>query len=114
MENCLFCKIAGKIEPAEVVLEDGDIIVIKNKFARAPVHLLVMPKKHYSKQTAHFSHQNRLYDDLLEKAGQAATKMGLANGNYKIIINGSAVGHFDHEHLHLLGGWGKGGVPELE
>lgn len=112
--DCLFCKIAAHQEPGEVVLEDADIIVIKNKFPKAPVHLLVMPKKHYSKNSAHFSHQTNLYDDLMEKAGQAAQKMGLANGNYKIIINGSKVGHFDHEHLHLLGGWPEGQVPELE
>jgi histidine triad (HIT) family protein len=114
MEDCLFCRIAAHQESSEVVLEDGEIIVIKNKFPHAPTHLLVMPKKHISKAVAHFSHQNRLYDDLIKKAGEAAQICGLADGNYKIIINGGAIGHFSHEHLHLLGGWPSGGVPELE
>lgn len=114
MEDCLFCKIAAHQEPAKIIDETADIIVIENKFPKAPVHVLVMPKRHYSKQQVHFADQGKLYDQLLQKCGEVAQKMGLADGNYKIIINGSKVGHFDHEHLHLLGGWASGAVPEVE
>lgn len=114
MDTCLFCKIAAREEASEIVLEDEDTIVIKNKFPKAPVHLLIMPKRHYDKSTVHFAPSDGLYDQLLKKCGEAAVKMGLKEGNFKIIINGSLIGHFSHEHLHLLGGWAKGGVPELE
>ena len=111
---CLFCKIVAREEPAEIVDEDGDILVIKNKFPKAPVHLLVMPRNHVSKTTAHKVDHDKLYGGLILKCGQMAEKMGLFTGNYKIIINGPAVSHFDHEHLHLLGGWAPGGEPVLE
>lgn len=114
MDNCLFCKIVRHEEPSEIVLEDDKTIVIQNKFPKAPIHLLVMPKKHYNKSSVHFDGSDGLYDQLIKKCGEAAQKMGLKDGNYKIIINGSKIGHFAHEHLHLLGGWGPGEIPDLE
>jgi histidine triad (HIT) family protein len=112
-ENCLFCNIANHLEPAEIISEDEELIVIRNKFPKAPVHLLVMPKRHLSKDLAHVSDQNGLYDKSVRKCGETAENMGLAKGDYKIIINGSALAHFDHEHLHFMGGW-RGQVPDWE
>jgi len=103
-DGCLFCKIASHQEVADVVFEDDEIIVIKNKFPEAPLHLLVMPKKHLNKTEAHKTLHDGLYDRMVKKCGELAESMGLAVGDYKIIINGRANAHFDHEHLHLMGG----------
>ncbi|MCX6783636.1 MAG: HIT domain-containing protein [candidate division WWE3 bacterium] len=114
MSDCLFCKIGKHEEASEIVLEDENYIVIENKFPSAPIHLLVMPKSHISKKDVFTSPGVNIYDDMVRLAFTAAAKMGLNDGNFKIIINGNKLAHFEHEHLHLLGGWAEGAVPQLE
>lgn len=106
-EDCLFCDVSRHKVTSKIIDEDEEIIVIQNKEPRAPIHLLVMPKSHVSKVTAHTTDHNGLYDRLIKKCGYIAQKMGLADGDYKIIINGGKLAHFDHEHLHFMGGWGE-------
>ena len=101
--DCLFCKIANHLEPAKIISEDEEIIVVESKFPQAPIHLLVLPKIHLDKTEAHKTLHDGLYDRLIQTCGKTAEKLGLAEGDYKIIINGRANAHFDHEHLHLLG-----------
>ena len=102
---CLFCRIVAGEEPADFVYQDEDLVVFKDKFPRAPVHLLVVPRDHIS--SAH--ELNGKHRDLLwscfRAAQQVASEAGIEDG-YRIATNigpkgGQAIPHL---HFHVLGG----------
>ena len=102
-ENCIFCKIANKEICSNIVLENDDIIAFHDLSPQAPVHILVIPKKH-------FSSLNQLNDDviiakLLYGVKEVAKKLDIEEG-YRLVVNtgesaGQSVGHV---HFHVLGG----------
>lgn len=105
-QDCLFCKIVGGTEPSEKVLEHGDFLVIKNKFPVAPIHLLVVDKKHREKKETIAGQFPGFWDGIIGAAWEAI-KQAKIEGAYKLVVNGGAYSHFPHEHLHVLGGEGK-------
>lgn len=106
MENCLFCKIANKEIPAEIVYEDDKVIVFKDNKPVAPVHLLCVPKKHIQ-SVNHLNIEDKgLVGELFLTAQKIAREQGVAETGYRLIFNvGKDAGQtIDHLHLHLLGG----------
>ncbi|MEK7595785.1 MAG: HIT domain-containing protein [Patescibacteria group bacterium] len=105
-KNCLFCKIVEGLEPSKKVLEVDEFIVIKNKYPKAPIHVLVIDKKHREKeQSMKGDFAADLYwDKLMSAAWQTLVKLGLDKTGYKIINNGAGYNHFEHQHLHIMGG----------
>lgn len=103
--NCIFCKIAAKVIPADIIWEDKDAIVFKDIHPKAPVHFLVVPKEHIQS----IAHLEENHSDIISKmvyrAKEAAEKLGLKG--YKLVFNVGREGGqmIDHLHLHLLGGW---------
>ncbi len=102
----IFCKIISKELSAETIIEDEDFVVVKDIHPQAPVHVLIIPKKHLD-IIHEISHEDL---DILGKmfivAGQAAKKLGVEKTGYRLILNqgpdaGQAVPHL---HLHLLAG----------
>ena len=102
----IFCKIINKELAADVVFENDDILVIKDIHPQAPVHVLIIPKKHLD-LLHEVSHEDL---DILGKifvvAGQVAEKLGVKKNGYRLILNqgpdaGQVVSHF---HLHFLAG----------
>lgn len=118
-EKCLFCKIGAKEEPAEFVWEDEEFMCIKNKYPVAPVHLLVIPKDHRVKTEWNGPTSLNLRGAKLPVSlGQFWGKMmavvflvvcqlGLDKTGYKLVNNGGGYNHFEHEHMHILGGTKK-------
>ncbi len=106
--DCIFCKIAAGEAPSETIFEDADVRVFKNIHPSAPIHFLVIPKKHIQS----IAHLERDHGDIVAKliyaAKDAAQELGLAG--YKLAFNVGREGGqvIDHLHLHLLGGWKKG------
>jgi len=120
MEQCLFCKIANKKTPAEIVYENDKLVAFKDIHPKAPIHLLIVPKKHIT-SVDHLELQDKeLVGELIlaaqkiakdynppaassRRRGRRAPKK--LNG-YKLIINvGRPAGQvIDHLHLHLLSG----------
>ncbi len=100
--NCLFCKIANKEAPAEIVYEDERVIVFKDIHPRAPLHLLIIPKKHIQSVAHLESKDQKLMGELFLVAKKIAR--GKKIKGYKLIINvGRPAGQLiDHLHLHLL------------
>jgi len=122
--NCLFCKIVAGEEPAEKVWENEEFLCIQNKYPVSPIHVLVVPKAHIVKamwiaplrpkglrgaklvvsmdqfwgkmMTAVFAVVHQL--DLNK------TKPGGSRAGYKLVNNGAGYNHFEHEHMHILGG----------
>ena len=104
MIDDVFCKIIKGELSAEVVFKNDDFWVIKDIHPQAPVHLLIIPAKHFLK-IEDFGQEGGLLGKSLLLADQMAHENNLANG-YRLIINegehgGKLVPHF---HVHLLGG----------
>lgn len=104
-ESCLFCKIANGEEPSQKVWENEEFVAIWNKFPVAPVHLLVMPKAHVSK-AGHFigSTAADFWSKIMAAVLAVLAQEGLNKRGYKLVSNGAGYNHFDHEHIHVLGG----------
>ncbi|OGZ95619.1 MAG: histidine triad nucleotide-binding protein [Candidatus Sungbacteria bacterium RIFCSPLOWO2_02_FULL_51_17] len=107
--DCIFCKIIQKEVPSDVFYENDDVFVFNDMHPKAPVHLLVIPKVHIQ-SIAHLEDGQRdIIGDIFLAARDMARKKGLVG--YKLLVN---VGHdggqiIDHLHIHLLGGWERGG-----
>ena len=115
MENCLFCKIAEKRIPSSIVYEDEDLLAFKDINPAAPVHLLVIPKKHVSTLSDCSANEAPLLGKMLALAPRLAEEFGCAvgydadgtpTGGYKTLINSGPDGGQEvyHLHLHVIGG----------
>ncbi len=104
MADCLFCKIANRELPSEIVFENDKAVAIKDKYPKAPVHILIIPKKHIISINYIEESDKELVGSLFLIAKQIAEEKKL-NG-YKLLFNVGKEGGqiIDHLHLHLLGG----------
>jgi len=104
--DCIFCKIANKEIPADVIYEDEQVISFKDIEPKAPMHILIIPKKHIP-SVDHLEPEDKdLIGKLIPTAKNIAKEQGVA-GAYKLCFNvGKGGGQIiDHIHLHLLAGW---------
>jgi histidine triad (HIT) family protein len=106
--SCLFCKIVDGTIPAKLVHQDEDVIAFADINPQAPVHILIIPRKHIASLL--FAGQlggqsTALLGKLLAAAAQIAAEQGLHNGYRTVINTGSDGGQtVEHLHVHLLGG----------
>ncbi len=102
--DCIFCKIVRNEIKSDKVYEDEDLIGIRDINPQAPVHILIIPKKHFEK--LHQIEEVFLLGKMLKIAYQIAEKEGILNSGYRIVINTNrdAGQSIDHVHIHLLGG----------
>ena len=102
--DCLFCKIIKKKLPSDIVYESDSVIAFKDIHPKAPIHLLILPKKHIP-TVDHLKKEDRELMGELILAAQKIAKEKKLKG-YKLIINvGRGGGQLiDHLHLHLLSG----------
>ena len=103
--HCLFCKIVQGDIPSEAVFEDDSIRAFKDVHPKAPVHILVVPKKHIDSIQTLTDGDRETILDVLYGAKAIAEKIGLEG--YKLVFNVGRKGGqvIDHIHLHILGGW---------
>ncbi len=104
--DCLFCKIIKGEIPAKVIYEDEKVLVFEDINPQAPVHTLVIPKKHISTLLEITGEDNELLGYLFQVANSIARDKGIADKGFRLVINcnreaGQTVFHV---HLHLLGG----------
>lgn len=104
--NCLFCKIANHEIPSKIVYEDEEIIAFEDINPQAPVHILIVPKKHIESIAFLKEEDASLAGKLLIKAAEIANNKGIVGSGFRLIFNtGKNSGQeVDHIHLHLLGG----------
>jgi len=104
--DCVFCKIAIKEIPADIILEDDKIVVFKDIRPKAPIHLLVIPKKHIGPVSELGLEDSEIVSRLVFKAREAAAVANVLENGYRLIFNvGKDAGmEVDHLHLHMLGG----------
>jgi histidine triad (HIT) family protein len=97
--SCVFCEIVAGREPAEVLYEDDDVMVFRNRLRWVPVMLLSVPKKHMT--------QAELWQDL-GRVGAIAVKMGQEHcpRGFRLLSNFGyeAMQSQEHGHVHVIGG----------
>ena len=105
MSACLFCKIVAKEVPARIVHEDEICVAFQDINPQAPVHLLVIPKRHFSSVLETDEGLEPLIGHLYRVAAHLARENQVAEG-YRVVVNtGAGAGQsVFHLHLHLLGG----------
>lgn len=104
--DCVFCRIIKKEIPAEFVYEGEEIVVFKDIEPIAPIHFLIVPKKHIP-SVDHLSGNDKiLIGELILVAQELARKYKVDKNGYRLVFNvgKDAGGSVEHLHLHLLGG----------
>lgn len=102
--------IAGEI-PAEKVFENDKILAIKDLYPKAPVHLLIMPKKEIRDLQSVQKEDLPLIGEIVAVAQKLAAEYDITEGYRLIVNNGSAAGQsIAHLHFHLIGGKRLGGM----
>ncbi len=104
--DCLFCKIIQGEIPSTKVYEDDLIFAFNDINPAAPVHVLVIPKKHIADNN-HFSPEDEMIAGRMFTAiREIAASLGIAEDGYRLIMNTGPHGHQEvkHLHLHLIGG----------
>jgi len=103
MSDCLFCKIASGKIPSKVVLQDDEMFAFEDINPQAPVHVLVIPKRHIG--GLNDAGDRALLGRLLETAALVAKSKGIAESGYRVVANTGLDGGqtVSHLHVHVLG-----------
>ena len=104
--DCIFCQIvAGKI-PSEIVYQDDEVIAFRDINPQAPIHLLIIPKRHIPSLTHLTEEDLPLMGHMVNTANQLAKREGIAETGYRLAIScGKEGGQLvPHLHMHLIGG----------
>ena len=104
--DCIFCQIAvGKI-PSETLYQDEEVIAFRDINPQAPVHLLIIPKRHISSLAQLTQAESLLVGHMVDVANRLAKEEGISEGGYRLVINCGREGGqlVPHLHMHLLGG----------
>jgi histidine triad (HIT) family protein len=106
VDNCLFCKIAGGKEDAETVYKDENIVVIRDINPQAPVHFLIIPRKHIPTLMDVEERDKELMGQVFTVAKKLAGQNDLEMSGFRVVVNcGSGAGQsVFHIHFHMLGG----------
>jgi histidine triad (HIT) family protein len=113
MSDCLFCKIIAGELPSEKIYEDDEVLAFADIDPKAPVHFLVIPKKHIESLLDAGASDAALLGKLLSRAASLAKERGCGERGARFVINckedgGQTVGHL---HVHVLGGRPLGWPP---
>jgi len=106
MPDCLFCRIASKEIPAQIVFEDERVLIFKDINPCAEHHYLIIPKTHIENLNAMEDSQQELFGEILFNAAKLAKQLGFSEDGYRVVANtnengGQTVYHF---HMHLIAG----------
>ncbi len=104
--DCVFCKIAASEIPADILYQDEQVIAFRDINPQAPVHVLIIPRKHIASVVELSGAESSLVENMVSIANQLAVKEGVSESGYRLVINcGEQGGQLvPHLHLHLLGG----------
>ena len=108
MSDCLFCRIARKDIPATFVYEDDEMLAINDINPQAPLHALVVPKRHIPSLNALSAEDDALVGEMVRRAAAIARDKGFADRGFRTVFNTNADAGQTvfHIHLHVLAGRG--------
>jgi histidine triad (HIT) family protein len=114
MSDSIFTKIINREIPSEIVYEDEEIIAFNDISPKAPVHVLIVPKKHIATLNDATEDDAVLLGKLLLTAAKIAKSLGIAENGYRIVVNCNKEGGQSvfHIHFHLIGGKQLGWSPD--
>lgn len=103
-EDCIFCKITKEEIPASIVYEDNEVLAFKDIHPKAPVHILVIPKKHVDSLKE--LEDEALIGHMFTVINKIAKEQGIAETGYRVVTNcGKGAGQeVMHLHFHIMGG----------
>ena len=106
MENCIFCKIINKEIPSSIVYEDDKIIAFRDVNPLAPVHILVIPKKHIASLVELSEEDEALVGKIYTVINKIAKQEGIDKDGFRVVVNCGENGgqEVKHLHFHILGG----------
>ena len=104
MSDCIFCKIAEGEIPSEIVYQDDKIVVFKDTSPQAPVHILMIPRKHIASLDEISAEDSELISYMMLKIKEVTAAQGLTDG-YRVVVNCGEDGQqtVKHLHFHILG-----------
>ncbi len=105
-EDCIFCQIVNGKIPVDLVYESDDLIAFPDINPKAPVHIVIIPKRHIDPNEDISGTDYPMTGDVLKAAKNIASKKGVAESGFRLLANvGADAGQeIDHLHFHLLGG----------
>ncbi len=106
MKDCLFCSIVAGALKADLVYQDDSVVAFKDITPKAPVHLLIIPRKHVISVSDIAEADHALIGQIFQVAARLAREQGIADSGYRIVVNSGADAGQSvlHLHYHLLGG----------
>ncbi len=106
METCIFCKITKKEISSTIVVEDEQLMAIEDFSPQAPVHILIIPKKHFSTQLDCTNEERELLGHMLLTANKIAKEKGVSDQGFRVSMNTNDWGGQTvfHIHMHFLAG----------
>jgi len=116
MSDCIFCKLASGEIPTTVVYQDEEVFAFNDMSPQAPVHVLIIPKKHIASVAELADTDAGLIGRMFTVARDIAVKLGIAENGYRLVVNTGNDGgqSVKHLHAHLLGGKAMGWPPYAE
>ena len=105
--ECLFCKISQGKTSTEILYENETLVVFRDINPAAPVHLLIVPKKHIRSVNDLTDDDQPILSELVMVARDMAAEQGIDKSGYRIFINVERGGGqvIFHLHMHVIGGW---------
>ena len=105
MTDCIFCKIVAGQIPSRKVYEDDDMLAFHDIHPLAPVHFMIVPKRHVDSLAQATDADAEVLGKMMAKAGRMAREQGATDG-FRTIVNTGRVGRQDvyHLHIHIIGG----------
>jgi len=104
--ECIFCRIVAGEIPSEIIYQDEEVIAFPDINPQAPVHLIIIPRKHIP-SLAHLPEaESFLMGHMVNIANQLAKREGISRSGYRLVISCGEEGGqvVPHLHMHLLGG----------
>ena len=111
--SCIFCEIAAREIPSDIVRESDRLVAFRDTNPQAPTHILIIPKEHVRSISEIEDRHGDLLADVAQAAAQLAEAEGIAGSGWRLVTNvGSDAGQSVlHLHFHLLGGRPMGWPP---
>jgi histidine triad (HIT) family protein len=108
--DCIFCQIVSGRKPADFVYRDEVLIAFHDIHPAAPVHVLIVPRKHIRSVNDLTEEDRQIVGEMIFKSKDIAGAVGIDKSGYKLVFNtergaGQVIFHL---HLHLIGGWAEG------